>query len=248
MHHNNTTGSILSYDLSYEIKGDERIMGVLIKELNDLKEKVHDLETQKIIDESGLPNEILEANNMFTSSPKRVRAGKGHRQLLQSEIEEAQQGTVNESQARRKLGVSRNTYVKYATLYGIYNPKPFIKGKRAIFDPNRGKYPLAAILEGKHPNVSIWTVKDKLLRSGIKKIECELCGYHERRIGDNKIPLLLNHMDDDITNHKLDNLKLMCLNCTFMAGRGYIRKGKFKLDADWMQDINPLELDKDSRY
>ena len=117
-----------------------------------------------------------------------------------------------------------------------------------MFDPNRGKYPLAEILEGKHPSVSIWTVKDKLFRSGIKKLECESCGFSQRRIGDNKLPLLLNHMDDDIHNHKLENLKILCYNCTFVAGRGYIRRNALVFDPDWMQDTYVDEFHKPSRY
>lgn len=233
---------------NYSVPTDQRLVSVLIKEIEQLKEKVHNLETKKIIDETQLSPELLEENGALPTKPSKLKRGLGYRPILKSEIEEAKKHAVNEAGAARWLGISPITYRKYATLYGIYTPNPCVKGKRSIFDPNRGRYPLNEILEGKHPNVSIWTVKDKLLRSGLKKLECEVCGYNQRRTGDNKLPLLLNHMDGDIHNHKFENLKLMCLNCTFMAGRGYIKSGKFKLDPDWLQNANLKEVTKSSRY
>lgn len=234
--------------IGYDVTGDERFKAVIAKELDQLKAKVVELESKKIIDETQLPPEVIEANNMLPPPPRKLKRGKGYRPILQSEILEAQKHAVNESAAARWMGISKWTYKKYARMYGIYNPKPNIKGKRSLLDPNRGKYPLNEILEGKHPNVSIWTVKDKLIRSGMKKLECEVCGFCERRVGDNKVPLLLNHMDGDTKNHKLENLKLMCLNCTFIAGRGYIRRSKFVLDPDWIQDQYKDEKGKPSRY
>lgn len=235
--------------LGYEVKGDERLISVLVNELNGLKQKVHELETKKILDDTQLPREVLEENNMLPRKPHRLKRGRGYRPILKSEIEEAKKHSVNEASAARWLGVRKETYKKYAVLYGIYDPKPNIKGMRGIFDPYRGRYPLNEILEGKHPDVSIWTVKDKLIRSGIKKLECENCGFNHRRVGDNKVCLLLNHMDGDTRNHKLDNLKLLCLNCTFLAGRGYIRRSKFSLDPEWIQDAYRTEMArKESRY
>lgn len=235
-------------DIGYEVKGDDRILAVLVKEFDKLKRKVSEIEITKIIDETQLPRNILEENNMLPRPRRKLKRGRGYRPILKSEILEAKSHSVSEGGAARWMGISFDTYKRYAKLYDIYDPKPTIKGKRGIFDPNRGKYPLNEILQGKHPNVSIWTVKDKLLRSGIKKLECEVCGYNQRRLGDNKLPLLLNHMDDDIHNHKLENLKIMCFNCTFVAGRGYVRRTKFTFDPDWMQNAYQEELGKTSRY
>ena len=38
------------------------------------------------------------------------------------------------------------------------------------------------ILDGKHPEFPVHRLKDKLIRSGIKKAECEQCEFRERRI------------------------------------------------------------------
>ena len=86
---------------------------------------------------------------------------------------------------------------------------------RVLVDPNKGKYPIQDVLDGKYPNFPVHRLKDKLIRSNIKKAECEQCGFHERRITDGKLPLLLNFEDGNKHNHALVNLKLLCYNCTF---------------------------------
>jgi hypothetical protein len=105
-------------------------------------------------------------------------------------------------------------------MYGLWNPKPNIRGQRNIFDPERGMYPLSEILQGMYPEYPVYRIKDKLIRSGVKEPKCELCGYHEKRVTDGKIPLILNFMDGNEKNHLLDNMKLYCYNCTFTSGRG----------------------------
>jgi hypothetical protein len=45
--------------------------------------------------------------------------------------------------------------------------------------------------------------------------ECACCGYAERRITDDTVPLLLDHMDGDETNHRIENLQMLCLNCYY---------------------------------
>lgn len=244
----NTSGSIELPSTEYNVKGNDRIMSIILRELDTLKKKVVDIETNKIISETQLPQNILEENNLFPRKMLKFNRGRGYRPPLKSEIEEAQKHTVNESAAARWIGLSGVTYRKYAKLYGIYNPKPNIKGKRGVFDPNRGKYPLTEILQGKHPNVASWDVKDKLFRSGMKKLECEMCGFNHRRPGDNKLPLLLNHIDGDVHNHTLENLKILCFNCTFVGGRGYLKRGKYLFDPEWIQDAYQDEWHKDSRY
>ena len=81
-------------------------------------------------------------------------------------------------------------------------------------------------------NMHIKQVHDK-----INDVECEQCGYGERRITDGKIPLLLNFEDGNKTNHNIENLKILCYNCTFCSGRGYIRRGTihFNMDPDVIQ-------------
>ena len=34
-----------------------------------------------------------------------------------------------------------------------------------------------------------------------------------KKVTDGTIPLILDHMDDDWTNHKRDNIRFLCYNC-----------------------------------
>jgi hypothetical protein len=143
------------------------------------------------------------------------------------------------------LGVTYATYKKYARLYGVHNlinfPPP--KGIRPIgclTNPNKGRYPIDEILQNKWPDFPIHRLKDKLIRSGKKESCCEQCGFKERRITDGKIPLLLNFEDDNHKNHSFENLRILCYNCTFTSGRGYITKGHKIFDPDTLQDSKKL--------
>ena len=143
------------------------------------------------------------------------------------------------------LGITYNTFKTYAKKYGIHKTKgwPIEKGKtapRSLSNPHVGKYPINDILDGKHPDFPIHRLKDKLIRSGIKKLECEQCGFHERRITDGKIPLLLNFEDSNNKNHKIENIRMLCYNCTFTSGKGYISKGPKVFDPDILQDSKKI--------
>lgn len=238
----------ISHSLDYNIKDDERHFSVLYKKVEELSKKINDIETKKIIDESHIPPELLESNGLLPQLPIRFKRGKGYRPVLKSEVEEAKKQSVFTAQQAKWLGISQQTYKKYAKMYGLYEPRPNEKGKRNLFDPNRGKYPLKDILSGKFIDVSDWVVKDKLIRSHTLPPKCNMCGYSRRRIVDNKICLLLDHKDGDMKNFKLENLQLLCLNCTFEAGRGYIRRGKHSFDVDWIQGARKDEIDDKTRW
>lgn len=242
------SGSIEIPKLNYGLEDKDRVIAILLKDVQTMKEELHTLKTEKVLSETGLPQDVLEENGLFPEPPKKRKRGRGFRPLLLSEILEAKEHSVNEAGAARYLGVSDKTYKKYAKEFQLWNPKPNIRGKRNIFDPERGKYPLSEILEGKHPNVSPFRIKDKLIRSGKKQPVCEHCGFSERRVTDGKVPLLLNFLDDNPKNHSIDNMKLYCLNCTFMCGRGYIRNGKHWFDPDFLQGAEKDEIDEQSRF
>ena len=251
-----TTGSTESTELplpnlTYDTKGENRLISVLYRKVEDMEKKVHELETKKIIEETQLPKEILDNRGLLPEKTKRFKRGRGYHPILQSEIEEAKKHSVFAAGQARWMGVSLTTYKKYCQLYGIYEPRPTEKGKRNLFDPNRGTYPLNRILTGEFndtPTISDWMVKDKLIRSEIVPPKCNICGYDKRRIVDNKICLLLDHKDGNLRNFKIENLQLLCLNCTFECGRGYIRRQNHVFDTDWMQGQRKDKVNKKSRW
>lgn len=145
--------------------------------------------------------------------------GRPKRMLLQSEIMAAQSISKTEAEASRRLGVSFMTYRKYAKMYGLYGrvANPHGKGiSKAIKNEDSGKYPLNKILEGKFPNYSTNRLKVRMIRSNRIEQKCAKCGFCEPRLSDNAVPLLLNYIDGNPKNKKLENLELLCYNHYFL--------------------------------
>ncbi len=218
---------------------DKQVLDILVKEVQELRSKVSSIENKTLLEELKLPEDDLKSLGIILPEKKNIRPGRGSRPLLESEIKEAQEHSPTAIGAARYLNISTKCYKKWATFYGIYKTKPWGKGDRKYYwAPDKGKYPLNQILEGKFPDYSIHRLKDKLIRSGIKKAKCENCGFSERRITDNKMPLLLNFRDGNEKNHLLENIQVLCYNCMFNIGKGYIRRGKVEfnfLDPDRIQ-------------
>ncbi len=85
--------------------------------------------------------------------------------------------------------------------------------------PNKGKKaPLKELIEGKISVASFEPakIKQRLIFEGYLKEECNRCGFHEERITDKKIPLILQFKDKNKVNYELTNIELMCYNCSFL--------------------------------
>ena len=82
----------------------------------------------------------------------------------------------------RILGVSYNTYKKYARKYGIFEDlkNPDGIGIKKGYNLKRGKFALEDILAGKYPNYPIWKLKQRLLNNGYMLEKCNNCGFEER--------------------------------------------------------------------
>lgn len=234
------SGSLPDINL-HTATGDERLVGVLFKEMQALKEKVHELETKKIIEETQIPQEVLAANEMLPDEPTTVGRGRAWRPLLRSEIEDAiaKAGPFCSDQAKY-LKVSIATYRKYAKQHGLWKPQPHHKGSRkAPWSPEKGKYPLSKILQGEFNGLKKlpeWVVRGKLLKAGTFPEECTHCGYKERHIITKRVPLLVDHLDGDELNWKLENIRFLCWNCTVQVGRGYLCGRIRKFDPNFLQD------------
>jgi len=85
--------------------------------------------------------------------------------------------------------------------------------------PNKGKQaPLKELIEGKISVASFEPakIKQRLIYEGYLKEECSRCSFHEERLSDHKIPLILQFKDKNKVNYELTNIELMCYNCSFL--------------------------------
>lgn len=151
--------------------------------------------------------------------------GKQSLNFTETDIRYAMDNTKSNSEAARFLKVSFTTYKKYAkqytdsetgkTLWELHKNQSGKGIRKDIVKATSGPYTIDKILEGEHPNYPTWKLRNRLLALSIFEPKCSCCGYEEKRVTDNTVPLLLDHKDGDITNHRLDNLQLLCLNCYY---------------------------------
>ena len=153
------------------------------------------------------------------------RDGKGGPfNILESEIRGAMKNTLSNRSAAKYLGVDYRTYKKYAERYfdGDKNLFEVHKNQRGLGLKHKSRkgyktrYPIQEVIEGKHPDHPPSKLKQRLFVEAYKAEECESCGFDERRMTDYSVPLMLDWIDGDKTNHKLDNLRVLCLNCYYL--------------------------------
>lgn len=113
------------------------------------------------------------------------------------------------AQAAASLGLHFNTFKTKAIKLKCYTPNQ--AGKGVIKKHNGNKIELKEILKGKYPEYQTFKLKKRLILEGYKKHECEECKITEWN--GKTISIELDHIDGDRTNHKLENLKMLCPNC-----------------------------------
>ena len=83
-----------------------------------------------------------------------------------------------------------------------------------------GKEPaLIDIIEGRANAASFSPekIKYRLVSEGYLKEECSNCGFHERRVLDYKIPLILHFKDKNKKNYRKENIEFLCYNCYYLT-------------------------------
>lgn len=147
--------------------------------------------------------------------------------LSKEDILRAMQNTKSNHGAARFLRCSLNHYKKYAKVYideatglNLNELHKNASGKGIPkFLSNKGKKaPLKELIAG---TLSIDSfepakIKQRLVFEGYLKEECSRCGFHEERLADQKIPLILQFKDRNKKNYELDNIELMCYNCSYL--------------------------------
>ena len=133
----------------------------------------------------------------------------------EEELREAIATSLCYSEALRKLGLraaggNHRTVQKYVRLWGISTDH---------FDPNaaRGRAtrlrarPLEEVLVA-NSKYSRGYLKERLYAAEIKHRLCEMCGQGEEWNGG-RMALILDHINGIASDHRLENLRIVCPNC-----------------------------------
>lgn len=146
--------------------------------------------------------------------------------LTESQIRYAMLNSKSNREAARFLNVSYNTYRKYAKLFkdelsgvNLYELHKNQSGKNIAKGSvtQHGYYKLDDILEGKHPDYNPKKLKKRLIVNCVLEEKCNRCGFSERRILDYSMPLLLDWINGNVSDHSRENLQLLCYNCYFLT-------------------------------
>ena len=141
--------------------------------------------------------------------------------LTKHNIELAIKSTQSMGQAGLYMGVSKNTFKKYAKMYDLWNPRPNSKGIRKVGNVgSQLKHDLKSILEGKNPNpYREDTLLTKAIKDGYMKCQCSNCSADFSHM-TTQPPLILDFLDKDTNNTTIDNLRALCFNCIYVLSIG----------------------------
>lgn len=134
--------------------------------------------------------------------------------LLKSQILEAQANSRSANECARYLKVHKETYKKWAQYYGIYEN---VLNKEGVGISKGGlrRADLEPYIKGEKTHKHARQYIQQLIKHGWKKDCCEHCGYDHKR-SDGKVPLLINFLDGNKYNTKLDNCQILCYNCYYV--------------------------------
>ena len=165
--------------------------------------------------------------------------------LTKEDIIRSQKVTRSNMAAARYLHVSYNHYKKYAKMYKNEDGKTLLEVHMNQSGEGIPKFavagidnvPLMDVLEGRVPieHFDPRKIKARLLSEGKLVEVCGKCGFSERRITDQKIPVILNFKDGNKKNYHLDNLEFLCYNCSFLYAISPIEEKQAEAMEDYVK-------------
>ena len=110
--------------------------------------------------------------------------------------------------AAKSLDIPYKTFIRIAKLLGCFKANIGLKGVSKV---SSKKIKLLDILSGLHPTYQTNKIRIRLIEEGYKEEKCEICNL--TKWNNKKIPLSLDHIDGNNSNHILENLRILCPNC-----------------------------------
>ncbi len=145
--------------------------------------------------------------------------------LTDVEIRYAMANSRSNREAARFIGCNIDTYKKYAKRYidpetgkNLWDLHKNQAGKNIgkLTTNSFKKADIFDILDGKHPTYNRKRLTQRIIDECILPQECSMCGFSERRLTDNSLPLVLVWKDGNFNNHSRENLEFLCYNCLYL--------------------------------
>ena len=178
--------------------------------------------------------------------------GRPSKILSKDDLLRAMKMTRSNRAAARYLHVSYNHYKKYAKVYKNEDGITLLEAHKnqagkgiPKFLSGKGKEPpIMDLIEGRVPveHFDPKKIKQRIIFEALIEEKCAKCGFNERRVLDQKIPLVLHHKDGNKKNFQLDNLEFLCYNHSFLYATSPITDEQVEKMEDYI-DKNGEDFD-----
>lgn len=165
--------------------------------------------------------------------------------ILKDDILRAQKVTRSNMAAARYLHISYNHYKKYAKMYKNEEGISLLEVHKNQAGEGIPKFaiagidnvPLMDVLEGRVPieHFDSRKIKARLISEGKLVEVCDRCTFAERRVTDQKIPVILSFKDGNKKNWHLNNLEFLCYNCSFLYAASPIDEKQAEAMEDYVK-------------